>query len=451
MTVNVNNPEIYISYSWEAESEKVIEQLNSICNLNGVKIVRDKTEIGFKGLISAFMKRLGKSGSVVLLLSDKYLKSENCMFELLEIVRHGNFYDRIFPIVLSSAKFYKPIDRIKYLSFWEKEIDALNNEMLTLKSQANLQGIRDSLDRYTKFRAMLAELTTVLSDMNNYTLQHHLDTDFAELLKIVLKEGADSGENNISSMEDTTPFFLLESKYETERGKIANEGVVQKITSKAYWEFCVRPMKDKKLNISDIKAAIERSSTGDGWNFPHIPGYNSEEELYRNGVDFLESVSDLGTRKEFWRMYKSGHFIDLWALPEDWYADSEMYSSLNKKVVSETVVNLHGSIVFFITDSISFLSKLFAVGFYKEDLKINLTLKNVLNRKLRVDGDRREPLHNPRITGEHQIVLEYTLSSADIVATHMDISKELIIMALEAFGFAGSEEDIRSEQRKRVR
>jgi hypothetical protein len=49
---------------------------------------------------------------VIVVLSDKYLKSENCMFELVEIAKHGNFVDRIFPVVLSSANIYDPVTRI---------------------------------------------------------------------------------------------------------------------------------------------------------------------------------------------------------------------------------------------------------------------------------------------------------------------------------------------------
>ncbi|MBE5228104.1 MAG: hypothetical protein ACKPGT_08005 [Microcystis sp.] len=42
-----------------------------------------------------------------------YPFSCNCMFELIEIAQNGDFYDRIFPIVLTDAKIYNPKDRLK--------------------------------------------------------------------------------------------------------------------------------------------------------------------------------------------------------------------------------------------------------------------------------------------------------------------------------------------------
>ena len=42
------------------------------------------------------------------------------MFELLQIAKQQKFVDRIFPIVLDDAKIYKPIDRLKYVQYWEE-------------------------------------------------------------------------------------------------------------------------------------------------------------------------------------------------------------------------------------------------------------------------------------------------------------------------------------------
>jgi hypothetical protein len=42
-----------------------------------------------------------------------YPFSCNCMFELIEIAQNGDFYDRIFPIVLPDAQIYNPKDRLK--------------------------------------------------------------------------------------------------------------------------------------------------------------------------------------------------------------------------------------------------------------------------------------------------------------------------------------------------
>jgi internalin A len=95
------------------------------------------------------MKRIGRGKCVITVISDKYLKSANCIFELLEIAKNGEFDKRIFPIVLADAKIYKPIERIRYIEYWEDEIKQFD-EAIKKVSAANLQGFREEIDLYTE-------------------------------------------------------------------------------------------------------------------------------------------------------------------------------------------------------------------------------------------------------------------------------------------------------------
>jgi hypothetical protein len=47
------------------------------------------------------------------------------MFELVQIAKNGEFYDRIFLLVLESAKIYKASNRLDYVHYWENEIKEL--------------------------------------------------------------------------------------------------------------------------------------------------------------------------------------------------------------------------------------------------------------------------------------------------------------------------------------
>ena len=94
-----------------------------------IRIIRDKRDLGYKGKIKDFMRSIGKGKFVIVVISDKYLKSENCMFELLEIAQQGDFHRRIFPIVLADANVYKAINRLKYIEYWETQIAELDAAM----------------------------------------------------------------------------------------------------------------------------------------------------------------------------------------------------------------------------------------------------------------------------------------------------------------------------------
>ncbi|MCA2618435.1 MULTISPECIES: hypothetical protein [unclassified Microcystis] len=91
--------------------------------------------------------RLG-GNCVLLVISDKYLKSSNCMFELIESAKNGDFYACIFPIVLPDAKIYNPKDRLKCTQYWETQSNELE-ETMKQGGLTNRRGIIDDLNLYT--------------------------------------------------------------------------------------------------------------------------------------------------------------------------------------------------------------------------------------------------------------------------------------------------------------
>ncbi|WP_196517490.1 COR domain-containing protein, partial [Nostoc sp. WHI] len=176
--------EIFISYAWGGESEQFVNQLDQTLQTKGIKIIRDKRDLGYKGLIKAFMERIGRGKCAIAVISDKYLKSPNCMFELVQIAKNGEFHNRIFPIVLADAQIYKAAARLKYIKHWEEEIKELDEGMKGV-SAANLQGFREEIDQYTEIRNTIAELTNVLKDMNTLTPDIHSESEFKALINAI--------------------------------------------------------------------------------------------------------------------------------------------------------------------------------------------------------------------------------------------------------------------------
>ncbi|NEZ55267.1 leucine-rich repeat domain-containing protein [Adonisia turfae] len=178
--------EVFISYAWGGDSEDITNKVDEALKATSINLIRDKRDLGFKGRIKDFMQQIGKGKAVIVIISDKYLKSENCMFELVEIAASGNFDNRIFPIVLDDAQIYKPIKRIRYIQHWEKEKRELDEAMNTVGNE-HLQGFRESIDLYTRIRTTIAELTETLKDMNTLTPEIHTESGFTDLINAIEK------------------------------------------------------------------------------------------------------------------------------------------------------------------------------------------------------------------------------------------------------------------------
>ncbi len=191
-----DNNHVFISYAWGGESERIVNELDADLQSKGILVVRDKRDLGFKGMIRDFMRQFGSGHAVIVVISDKYLKSPNCMFELVEIARNKDLYDRVFPIVLGDADIYDPVNRIKYIKHWEDKIKELDEAMKSV-SAANLQGMRDELDSYDEIRDNISNLTFFLKDMNTLTAEIQENDNFASLISAL--------EKRLATAEPATP------------------------------------------------------------------------------------------------------------------------------------------------------------------------------------------------------------------------------------------------------
>jgi formylglycine-generating enzyme required for sulfatase activity len=171
---------VFISYAWNGESEEMVDQIERSLRERGITIIRDKRDLDYKGSIGEFMERIGRGACVIVVISDKYLRSPNCMYELVEIAENKDFLDRIFPIVLADADIYKPLKQIQYIKYWEREISDLKEALKEL-DPTHLEGIYIQLNLYDRIRDNISRLTFILSDMNTLTPDMHRNSDFSSM------------------------------------------------------------------------------------------------------------------------------------------------------------------------------------------------------------------------------------------------------------------------------
>ncbi len=191
----MNNYEgaVFVSYAWGGESESTVNELECAFAERGIKIIRDKKDLNYKGSIEAFEQRIGQGQCVILVISDKYLRSEHCMFELVEVQENQAIRERIFPIVLADALIYKAIDRVGYIKHWDEQIRKLDQAIKEVDRITNLVGITGDLDKYARIRASFDHLAKLLSDMNALTPELHASNGFATLIDAVERVRAEKG------------------------------------------------------------------------------------------------------------------------------------------------------------------------------------------------------------------------------------------------------------------
>lgn len=159
---------IFLSYNWhDGEiADKIDKHLSG---LHGISVKRDVRDIGAWKSIRDFMKSIRQQDYAVLIVSDLYLRSKNCMFEATEVMKEQQYGDRIFPAVVEHG-IYDPLARVEYIKYWQQECDKLE---VTIKGVdiANASELAADLKRYKNIASSMGEFLDMVADKNNPDIQ----------------------------------------------------------------------------------------------------------------------------------------------------------------------------------------------------------------------------------------------------------------------------------------
>ncbi len=189
-------PKVYFSYAWDGSNEtgesreKIVQELYESLKADGYNVRRDKEDVGYKDSIENFMREIGRGSFIVVTISDKYLKSANCMFELLQIYRKSNsdfteFKDKIYPIVLGDAKIYDPMDRLQYVKYWKAKKAALEKEINEIGLAETIDIIGKDYKNYKEITDNIGLISSIISDLNTLNPKLLSKNNFEEIKKAI--------------------------------------------------------------------------------------------------------------------------------------------------------------------------------------------------------------------------------------------------------------------------
>ena len=214
----METPDIYISYAWGGESERLTDLVESVLRKKNYNVKRDRKDIHYKDNIDEFQRRLGRSSCIVVIISDSFLKSENCMLEMLYIEGHEDVWKRIFPIVLDDARgIYETEERPSYFNYWKEKADRFGNALnRDGKVYAGMGESINDLDKLIKIQMQInTVISTILTKMNALTAAQHEENGFSELIEAIEKQMAENdgtGNPSESSIGSPEPRRLSDAR-----------------------------------------------------------------------------------------------------------------------------------------------------------------------------------------------------------------------------------------------
>ncbi len=234
--------QVFISYCWANETD--IDLIDNSFLSDGITLIRDKRETEYKDSFKEFMKTIRKTDYVLMVISDQYLKSKNCMFEVLEVLKDENYKSRILPIVLDNGNnIYSPAGPLKYLEFWDNEYTKLKTE-LSKYSPEDVISVTEDLKIIRNIRSSIVDFVRIISDLKNIPFDELKINDFNEIKQVlgVYPESISKIRYDILNQEDVSHAgakrysakVLIDSKYSQGDIKIVIKEITENLKRSNY-------------------------------------------------------------------------------------------------------------------------------------------------------------------------------------------------------------------------
>lgn len=176
------NISIFISYSWN--DKNFVNQFDNELKEYGYNIVRDIRDAEYAQSIKQFMKKIRKTDYSIIIISDGFLKSENCMREIFEFIKDDNYKNRIIPVILKSANdIWGNNKGISYTIYWKEQEERFKEELKKIDEESKT-GYIEELKHISSIKDSIGEVIGIFRDMKMFDAD---DKDITKAIDIYIQ------------------------------------------------------------------------------------------------------------------------------------------------------------------------------------------------------------------------------------------------------------------------
>jgi hypothetical protein len=182
-----NNKESKIFLSYSHKNKDTADRVDNFFISKGIQLTRDARDAPAYSNLENFMDTIRDHDYVILLISDAYLKSVNCMYEVIQFIQERDYIYRTFPIIIDSeATIFDTSKHIKYIHYWQEEYEKLGDKINQLKLTGTSYLHKD-LDKIDKIQSNIGEFLYKISKLKCLPLEELENTHYKAILDKISK------------------------------------------------------------------------------------------------------------------------------------------------------------------------------------------------------------------------------------------------------------------------
>lgn len=172
---------MFISYSWN--DRNFVDEFDRKLQEYGYEVKRDIRDLQYTQSIKEFMKEIRKTDYSIIILSDSFLKSENCMREIFEFIKDEDFKDRIIPVILESATDMCGANKgMSYSLYWKYREEKFKEQLKQLDEESKY-GFIEELRHISLIKDSIGEILMVFRDMKMFVESGNVAEDIVMYIK----------------------------------------------------------------------------------------------------------------------------------------------------------------------------------------------------------------------------------------------------------------------------
>lgn len=155
---------VYVSYRWQEPIEGITRNwLVPSIEAVGFRCMIDVKECTYKHRLDKFEEEIGSAERIVIMLSEKFYYSDQCMYEAALITKHDRLDERLFPVNIGdyphNDDFYH-----KLLEYWDVEERKVSEYLRT--HDYGLEPFQEKMNRLNLIKENIGKFWSHISNEN---------------------------------------------------------------------------------------------------------------------------------------------------------------------------------------------------------------------------------------------------------------------------------------------
>ena len=192
---------VFISYTHkDRDFSNIIER--KLKETRNIIVSRDINVTEYRDSLDEFMQTIREHDYVISIVTDAYIKSLNCMYEITQLMKDNDYKEKLFFIVVGKddaiyfkdenlyenfeAKVYNVYDRIDYITYWVNEKENLEGKIKLANLPISLmEHLATDVRKLESVIPSMNDFIALVSDRVGRSFKEMEQNEFKEILKSI--------------------------------------------------------------------------------------------------------------------------------------------------------------------------------------------------------------------------------------------------------------------------